>query len=492
MRRRDLLAALPVALTFPTPAPAQSLALSERMRRRAKALAALPYSPPVRALPAALANLDYDAYRDLRYRPDRAVWRELGLPFQLQMFARSGSHADRVEISEAVEGVVQPIAYRPDLFTAGPLVPGALAPDLGFAGFRIHALINDPGRFDEFAVFLGASYFRAVPQGGAYGLSARGIEVGSGDEGEEFPAFRSFIIERPVPDAPAITVHALLDGPSVAGAYRFVIAPGEATVFDVTATLFPRRDLANVGIAPLTSMFLFGADRPGRFDDFRPEVHDSDGLLVEQGPDSRLWRPLINPDRVEISVFDRPGGFGLLQRTRGIDAYQDLEANYHQRPGAWVEPLRDWGRGAARLVELPTRLETEDNIVASWRPTTPLKAGQEHRFDYRLHWSASPSPLNPLAQTTLWRSGAAGGPRHRRFVVEFSPLDRAALSNAALEVTASAGRILHPTLQANDFDQAARVSFVFDPGEASASDLTARLSGPAGAFSETWRTRWRA
>ncbi|MDB5424876.1 MAG: glucan biosynthesis protein, partial [Phenylobacterium sp.] len=366
MRRRDLLGALPAALAFHGPSAAQASGLGDAVRRKARALAARAYSAPANPLPPGFAELDYDGYRDLRFRPELAVWRGLGLPFQLQMFARSGPHSDRVELFEVVEGAIRPIRYRPELFVSGPLAPGTLAPNLGFAGFRIHAPINDPARFDEFAVFLGASYFRAVPRGGVYGLSARGIELGAGDDGEEFPTFRSFFIERPLPGVPSLTVHALLDGPSLAGAYRFVISPGAATLFEVTASLFPRRPLINAGIAPLTSMFLFGPEQPRRYDDFRPEVHDSDGLLVDAGPEGRLWRPLANPARAEVTRFERPLGFGLLQRSQTLDAYQDLEANYHLRPGAWAEPVdaSAWNPGAARLVELPARTEAEDNIVA--------------------------------------------------------------------------------------------------------------------------------
>ncbi len=495
MRRRDFLGVLPLAVALPRPALAQDPRIADFVQRQARALAAQPYKAPSKTLPPALATLDYDAYRDLRYRPDKALWRDLNLPFQLQMFHRAGQHADVVELFEVYGGVIRPIPYRADAFTAGPLASGALAPDLGFGGFRIHAQINEPGRFDEFAVFQGASYFRAIPRGGVYGLSARGIEIGSGEAGEEFPAFRSFFIERPAAGATSITVHALLDGPSLAGAYRFEITPGDPTAFAVTAVLYPRATLARVGIAPLTSMFLFGPEQPRRYDDFRPEVHDSDGLLAGPGAADRTWRPLANPARPEIIRGDEgpAAGFGLLQRARALEAYQDLEAHYHRRPGAWVAPASDWGAGRVQLVELHARDETEDNIVASWRPTSALEAGIEHRFAYDLIWSSSPQPPGPLAWASAWREGAGGAPGRRRYVVEFAGLDLRSLGEVSPEVTASAGAILHPTLQPNPTAGALRLSFEFDPGDALVSDLRARLAGAAAApRSETWLRKWAA
>lgn len=503
LRRRDVLAALPAAVALPRAADAQSLnpqtaRLADYVRRHAAALAAAPYQPRSTELPRQLAELDYDAYRDLRFRPEQAVWRQEGLPFQLQMFHRGGLHREAVELYEAHGGQIRPIAYRPDMFTAGPVagnVLGAdLGPQLGFAGFRIHTPINDPARFDEFAVFLGASYFRLVPRGCVYGLSARGLELGSGDPGEEFPAFRAFWVERPAPDASAITVHALLDSPSVSGAYRFVISPGETTLMDIQASLFPRKTLANAGVAPLTSMFLFGPEQPRRYDDFRPEVHDSDGLLAANAAGERLWRPLHNPQRVEISQFQGPalGGFGLLQRRRELGAYQDLEAAYHRRPGAWIEPRSEWGPGAVRLVELPARTEAEDNIVASWRPAAPLEAGREHAFAYRLHWAANPAAASPIAPVTLWRTGQGGAPGVRLFVVEFGGVDLSAQRDLAPDIAVGAGAVRNLTLHQNDVTGAARISFEYDPEGASDAELRARLVREGQPASETWLNRWRA
>src|SRR5690606_24526281 len=379
----------------------------------ARALSARAYVPPSRALPAALDAIDYDQFRDYRYRPERALWREDGARFQAQLFHRGFIFKDRVDLHLVEDGAARPLEYRRERFDFGPQAPPPDDPSLGHAGFRLHAPVNRPDHFDELCVFLGASYFRAVARDLVYGLSARGLALGTGEPGpEEFPLFRAFWLERPAPDDDVAVVHALLDGPSVAGAYRFAVRPaGVETVMDVQARLYPRVALGNAGIAPLTSMFEFDpGDRAG-VDDFRPAVHDSDGLALFTGSGEQVWRPLRNPPQVSHSGFQDvdPRGFGLMQRKRDFAAFQDAEAQYERRPGAWVEPRGAWGAGEVHLVELPTGNEFADNIVAFWRPRKPLAAGREHRFDYRLHWSAGHVWQPQLARVVATRSGQADG-----------------------------------------------------------------------------------
>jgi periplasmic glucans biosynthesis protein len=344
-----VIAALPLVAAAPagTAHAARGRGFGESdVQALARGLSRRPYSPPSRDLPAALSTLDYDAYRDVRFDPAHALWKAEGLPFQLQFFHRGGLFHEQIDLYELRDGQATPIAYSTDLFKFKRGAPTGLSPQLGFAGFRIHAPINNASYFDEVAVFLGASYFRAVAKGMLYGLSARGLAINTGGA-EEFPIFRTFWIERPSPGARSLTILALLDSPSCAGAFRFVVTPGETTVFDVSAKIYPRRAIANVGIAPLTSMFLFSGNGAKRFDDFRPRVHDSDGLSVSNGRGERLWRPLVNPTAVQTSAFQdkNPRGFGLMQRERRLAAYQDLEARYDLRPSLWVEPKGSWGSG---------------------------------------------------------------------------------------------------------------------------------------------------
>lgn len=469
----------------------------------ARARARRAYRPPARDLPESLAALSYDDYRDIRFAPDHALWSREGLPFRLQFFHRGGFFKDRVDLYEVRAGRAAPIAYSADLFTFGRQFPDGpprgLRPDLGFAGFRIHARINRPDYFDEVAVFLGATYFRAVAKDMLYGLSARGFSIGAGGV-EEFPAFRAFWIEQPRPDATSLTLYALMDGPSAAGAFRFVVTPGETTIFDVTARIHPRTALTRAGIAPLTSMFLYGVDPARRFDDFRPQVHDSDALVVANGAGEQLYRPLANPRSVQTSAFaDRdPRGFGLVQRARDFSDYQDLEARYEVRPSLWVEPRGGWGPGEVRLVELPSRSETDDNIVAFWAPASPLPAGRETSFAYRLHWGperTAHAPVPALARVSDWRTGAGGVPggreagARRRFVLDFGPLAGADL---AAEVSASAGVVSEAVLHPNPLTGGQRLSFEFDPAGAAVAELRAQLKRSGNPCSEVWLYRWLA
>lgn len=260
------------------------------------------FQPQETGLPAFLANISYDQYRMLRFDKAHALWRGAKLPWQVEFFHRGSIYQGRVDVNEVADGLSRPVRYSPDQFSFGG-VQRPTNEDLGFAGFRLHAPLNRPDYFDEVCAFLGASYFRAVAKGLGYGLSARGLAIKTADQGgEEFPYFRTFWIERPKPGPrpTPITVHALLDSQSASAAFRFVIAPGTDTVFDTAVTLFPRVDIDQAGIAPLTSMFLFDGNGRHRGEDWRPAVHDSDGLLMLTGHGETLWRPLANPSRLHL------------------------------------------------------------------------------------------------------------------------------------------------------------------------------------------------
>lgn len=494
MNRRHLIAALPAAALAGAAQAAPFGSFNEgSVQAMARDLARRPYRAPSKDLPPALSNLSYDDYRNIRFRPAKAQWKPENLPFNLQFFHRGGLFRERVDLYEVRDGRAAPIAYSTADFDFKHGAPTGLPADLGFAGFRIHAPLNRPDYYDEVGVFLGASYFRGVAKGMLYGLSARGLAIGAGGQ-EEFPAFRSFWIERPKAGARSLTVHALLDSPSCAGAFRFVITPGETTVFDTTARIFPRKAIANVGIAPLTSMFLFGGDAARRFDDFRPQVHDSDGLVIAKADGQRVWRPLSNPAAVSLTAYPAasPKGFGLIQRERRFEAYEDLEANYHQRPSAWVEPKAGFVAGEVRLVELPAGTEYEDNIVASWTPTVALKPGVPANFAYRLHWGPEPS-ANGLGKVVQTRAGAASIAGHRRFVLDFGlPAGIASADALTAKVSSSAGQVLDINLHPNPEARGARLSFELDPAQARAADLSVVLLKSGTPCSELWLYRWIA
>lgn len=402
--------------------------LTQEMR----ALAAESFVPPV-LTPSFLDELKYDDYRLIRFRPDRARWAEEDSFFRLHAFSMGWLFREPVTLFEVSGDQATPMPISTDDFEylnelSARVPEHAEMP--GVAGFRLHHPLNRPDVWDELVAFLGASYFRALGRGNAYGLSARGLGVNTGlaSTPEEFPRFSRFYIERPGAFRETITVHAALESPSVTGAYRFVITPGAETVMDVTARLFFRADVEQVGIAPLTSMFLFSEKNRSQFDDYRPNVHDSDGLRIVRADGDILWRPLNNPVRLAGSYFaeENPRSFGLHQRDRDFGNYQDPSAHYERRPSLDVEPIGDWGRGTVRLFEIPTDLEINDNIVAFWIPEGPVLAGEEREYAYRLRWGGlSPDPDDLRAVVAETRSGVGGvsgveAPEgKRKFVVDF-------------------------------------------------------------------------
>lgn len=471
------------------------------VNRRAQALAAQPFEADRPELPEAIQGLTYDQYRDIRFRPERALWRGEGLPFQVQLFPRGFMFLDRVRVNIIDHGTAVPVAFNQGSFNFGRnKVPEQLPEDMGFAGLRLLYPLHRDDRFDEVAVFLGASYFRAIGQNQAYGLSARGLAIDTGlATREEFPLFREFWIEKPDKDATELTLYALLDSQRTAGAYRFVIKPGLQTVMEVKAHLFMREHVEKLGVAPLTSMFYHGELTERYVADFRPEVHDSDGLLVETGSRERIWRPLINPRRLHISAFQvtDPKGFGLLQRDREFDHYQDLEAHYHTRPSAWIEPLGKWGQGQVELIEIPSGSERYDNIVAFWVPAKPIEAGQELEFEYRIRFALDPEARLRGGRTIATRIGAGGtdepDPDKRRFVIDFAGMNLKGLDAEApvdAMVSASSGSIVNIVAQKNPYTEGWRVFFELVPESDQPVDLRCFLKLGTDVLSETWSFQW--
>ena len=506
MRRRLFLATalatpalgLPAAVIAATPpAPSQPSPFDAKtVRALARDRAANPFVPADTKLPDVIAALDYDKYRAIRFDSGHSLWRGQGLPFEAQFFHRGFLFHERVDIAEVIGGQSTPIVYSPDLFEFGPTPRpnGAGLETLGFAGFRVHAALNKPAYLDEVCVFLGASYFRAVAGGQVYGLSARGLAIDTADpKGEEFPAFRAFWLERPAVGTSVLVIHALLDSPSGTAAFRFTVRPGADTTMDVESVVYPRGDIAQVGLGTLTSMFNSGpADHAGS-DDWRPAVHDSDGLQIFSGRGEHIWRPLRNPRTLQVSVFgdSSPRGFGLMQRNRQFAGYEDLETHYERRPSLWVEPIGDPGEGAIMLVEIPTKGEVHDNVVAFWRPRQPLRARSEYGFTYRLHWCDQAPVTADVARVTATRTGLSFGAKTRQFVLDLGGGRLKPDSRPRLEVTTDHGDVAVPVVVANsELPGSWRASFELDPRGAPVCELRARLVDDQGPLSETWLYRW--
>jgi len=468
-------------------------------QRLAAERAGRPWSETFPELPKKLRQLDYDQLRDIRFDPQSALWRMERLPFQVQFFHPGGLHADRITLRWFEGEAMETMFFRKDLFDYGKVDIGRSIPDdVGFSGFRLHYPLNRPDYLDELIVFQGASYFRALGMGQRYGLSARGVAVNvSTAEPEEFPRFVEFWLEKPDRTARQMRWFALLDGPSLTGAYEFLVTPGRTTTLDVRAALYLRRPVTMLGIAPLTSMFWFGENSLGCRNDYRPEVHDSDGLLLHTGAGEWLWRPLENEPRLRYATFvdNNPRGFGLFQRDHRFASYEDLEAEYHLRPSVWVEPLTPWGEGEVRLVEIPTDTEYNDNIVACWVPRALPAAGEPMEFSYRLHWLTDAPGWPPLGRTVATRVAAIPYlPRARKFVLDFggsAALEAAAADSLLLDVAVSNGKILGRVLHENDYYRTWRAVFDVQPEDAARPvELRCFLKNAERPLTETWTYLW--
>jgi len=466
---------------------------------KARALAARSYQPRSQ-VPQPWLDLSYEQYKSLWFRFDRALWRDTDRPYEVDFFHPGLYFPRAVIVHEVKDGQAWQVPFdlanfdKTDKFHDLPVDES-----MGFSGIRLRTELDQPGLKNEFCVFQGASYFRAIGLQQIYGLSARGLALKTADPmGEEFPEFIEFWLEAPEPGQTKIILHALLDSPSVAGAYRFEIQPGKDCVMDVQATLFPRIDLDHIGLGPLTSMFLYDQTNRTRFDDFRPAVHDSDGLLIRNGNGELLWRPLANPVRLQVSSFvdQKPRGFGLMQRARKLSDFADLEALYHRRPGLWVEPLGDWGKGSVVLVEIPTEVEIFDNIVAYWRPCQRMKAGSETQLAYRLTWCVEPDLETNLPRVINTAMGArhnGAEPLPGRFAAidfEDHPLFDDGPEAMTVHVASAQAETSQGVLQRNPETGGLRLVFAFDPGESPYAELRAQLRKDGQMASEVWLYRW--
>ena len=461
----------------------------------ARALAAAPYQPPSGVLPPPFAGLDYNAYRGIRPIVGKAAMLPQGDGFAVDLLPPGLYFPDPVAIERQVEGAWETVTLTPALFDFQDRyfddIPDT-SPGAGFSGLRLRHPLNAPGVMDEVAVFQGASYFRAIGRAMAYGLSARSLAIGTGGpELEEFPRFTHLRLHEGSEDR--IRIEGLIDSPSLSAHIDIDLTPGADTVMDVALHVFPRVEIADIGIAPLTSMYLKGPMHAAVSDDFRPRVHDSDVLYVENGAGEYLWRPIGNPAQVETSSFAdiSPRQFGLFQTARTYEDFEDTEARYEDRPAAVVEPRGDWGDGAVMLVEIPTGTEFLDNIVAFWRPAEPLVGGREYRFDYRLHWTLSdPEPPVP-ARILQSRSGREHDrPGTRRFVIDFeTPPDGLVADISAFG--GDADTVFGKSLFALPDGRGSRMTFLVTPDDAEALELRVLLREAEGApQSPVWLHRW--
>ncbi|MEI8705254.1 glucan biosynthesis protein G [Pseudoalteromonas sp. B62] len=500
------------AFAATTEAAIPQSSLFDVVSARAKKLASEEYIAPKNIELDALNNIDYQDYRSIRFKQDKSVWKDEGL-YELQLFHPGFLYKTPVTINTVNSDSKRTrLPFSTDFYqydgTAAPLkeeITKSIAnTQLGHAGFRLHYPLNTNEYKDEVMVFQGASYFRIVGPKQVYGLSARGLAIDTAEaSGEEFPMFKEFWLVKPKLDQTNIVMFALLDSPSVSGAYRFDVDPTTNTAVKVNMQIFARKDVKKLGIAPLTSMFYHGENSTKFFDDYRPEVHDSDGLLTQSQDNKWVWRPLNNPAQLSVTSFtyENPKGFGLAQRDRDFNNYFDTEAHYHDRPSLWIEPEGEWGNGRVELVEIPTDTETNDNIVSYWVPEKPFKAGDSLKLSYKMTTFNAHLNQHEKARVVRTRIGSAALPgednpppkSHRQFTVDFSGPELNQLSkklDLKADIQLTTGEVSDVTIQKLPDTYGWRVAFKIAPQDGKPVDMRLSLKLREKEISEVWSYVW--
>ncbi len=489
----------PAALPQGSPGAPQPFS-EDLLDASARRMADQAYKPADKRVDDALAGLTYEQYsRAIVYKEDQAVWRKDGVPFWLEPYHTAGNfYSFPVDLFSVEAGKAIKIPYFATAFEFNaPAKPPANSSRSDFAGFHVLAEIDKAGVFRDFLSFLGATNFRSIASGQVFGVSARALAINTGQPGgEDFPLFKSFWIEHPKPVDQTLTVHGLADSVSAVGRFKFTVTPGYETVIETEAVIYPRRRIAYAGIAPIASRFFFGPGVPPKRHDYRPRAHDSEALYIINGAGEQIWRPLLNPERLQFSVFiDKgPKGFGLIQKERSFASYQDGDLHYELRPSLWIEPLGDWGEGSIDLIELPAPEEFNENVVCFWRPKDGLGPGIGHRFHYRMHWCWNPPFENKKAAVLQTRVGDEKS-GDIAFIVDFSNTEACDGCNGpiAADVTCSTGtgiRNVRLSALPAEGPGVQRLRFDFTPPGGDPIDLRAQLLVNGKPVSDTWIFRW--
>lgn len=364
------------------------------------------YKERVTPLPKSLQNLDYSQYNLMRYNIDSDLWANDDLPFRVSFFPLGTTlYSLPVEIYEIDnETLISKVPFSPKFFQYEDqvkFIKDQMPEDAGYAGFKLRYKPKGSSYPDEFAAFLGNSYFRIICDGSSYGLSNRGLAINTGVENvpEEFPAFEKFYLVKPSKGDESIIIYAFLNGRSVTGAYSFKITPGTEASVDVKSVLFLRNKVNLLCLAPITSMFWFTLGEPDNFYDYRPSVHNSEGLVLSDGKND-IYEPLTNyPFHKMINddiSCDSLRYFGLVQRDREYNRYMDPGVKYHLNPNCLIVPQNNWREGSLRLFVLPTLTEWMDNINLFWIPKTLPEPMEPINFDYKILYSLK-EPKNTLS-----------------------------------------------------------------------------------------------
>ncbi len=457
-------------------------------------LASKPFKEPEAPLPSAFSGLTFEQYASIRRAHGNSIWSDEKLGFALEPLHRGFVYTTPIEINIVENGLAQKVIYDAAEFDFGQLQPPTVLGDLGFSGLRI--LKGSDQGFEDVAIFQGANFYRARAHGQPFGVTARGLAIRTGDEpSEEFPLFREFWVEKPNPATNTLTIHALLDSASVTGAFRFTLRPLEATIIDTETTLIARVAVDKLGFGAMAAAYLFSPLDHQLTDDVRAAVYETTGLQILTGSGEWLWRPVSNREILQISAFSdlNPRGFGLLQRSRSFDAFYDDDTHWELKPSLWIEPIGDWGEGDLRLLEIPAAAETNENVIAQWRPKAGMAAATTQKIAYRQFWCWSPPSRPPLASCVSSRRGKVGN--RQRFAVEMAGdlfADPAKAAAASADIHAAPGKIVSVRLFPYKDRRSVRVVFDLDPGSETYSELRLTLRVDNQAASETWLYRWTA
>jgi periplasmic glucans biosynthesis protein len=459
----------------------------------ARALSKRPFQPPGNDLPEPFASLSYEAYVSLRLMPERRIWNGEQRGFLIEPLHRGFLYQNNVLLHVVEDGIVRRLAYDRTAFDFGKITPAAHGGDLGFSGFRLFASQGSEG-LTECAILQGATFLRALARGQTFGTSARILTLRPAEtRGEEFPVFRGFWLERPQTGTGVLIVHGLLDSESASGVVRMTLRFGDVTMIDIEMTLFARAALDHIGFGGMAATYLFGANDRRGIDDLRPAVHEISGLQMLSGSGEWIWRPLHNPDTLQISAFQdlNPKGFGLMQRERDPALFADDDQGLEKRPSLWIEPLGEWGSGVIQLIEIPNDSEVNDNILAYWRPKTAIPAGGEASLAYRQFWGWDTPQPPALAMTAQTRTGRGQG-RRRKFMIDFTGEKLLAVPFTEIRpiVSGIPGTLHGIRLQSLASQKGIRLLFELDPGNETACELRAVLEQAGKPISETWLCRW--
>ncbi|MEJ2164814.1 MAG: glucan biosynthesis protein G [Desulfobacterales bacterium] len=481
----------PLGGTVGTLCAADGTAYFDAVIARAEQMAHKPYQPP-EPVPQYLDRLTFDQWQNIVFREDRSPW-PADNNFVLQFYHIGYLYKQPVKIYTIDSQGIHEFPFSSKLFSYGDLKPPEEMPeDLGFAGFSLYYPLVQTEARNEFLVFIGTTYFRAVGKGQWFGLSARGIAIDTASpQGEQFPYFKAFWLARPAAKADSIRIYALLDGQSVTGAYQFEIYPGDQTVMDVESVLFLRKKVEKLGIAPFSSMFLQGSNSTRRYNTLSPQMHDSDGLSIQTRDNRWIWCPLQNPQQLAVQDFqlENPQGFGLMQRDRRFCSYESLAQHYQDRPSAWLTPAGSWKKGSLQLFEIPTDTENNDNIVVFWMPDESYELLQPIRFGYRISWQGDDTMRPSIGYVVNTRTGPGIMKKNSRtFEIDFAGGSLGRLSSDAVSAVVSVekgAKLLEHHIVKNEFVKGMRLELQIEPPEKPVR-LEAFLQAGDEAITETW------